>query len=100
MLSPCFFAQAFCLPTVCAAVLSLLLAGTANSFSPPSSGNPSRFFLLFLPPTGGGIQLLDGVDSLQAQASIYGDVLGACLSEESFDGFTMWGFTDLHSWCV
>eukprot|EP00903_Cladosiphon_okamuranus_P011673 g10979.t1 len=42
--------------------------------------------------------LPESVDPLQAQASIYGDVLGACLSEESFDGFTLWGFTDLHSW--
>lgn len=47
-----------------------------------------------------GGQLPGGVDPLKAQASVYGDVLEACLSEESFDGFTLWGFTDLHSWWV
>ncbi|CAM9283040.1 unnamed protein product, partial [Ascophyllum nodosum] len=38
------------------------------------------------------------VDAAKAQASIYGDVLAACLSEKAFDGIKLWGFTDLHSW--
>lgn len=44
------------------------------------------------------MQLREGVDADIAQACIYGDILGACLSEEAFDGFTLWGFTDLYSW--
>ncbi|CAM9860569.1 unnamed protein product, partial [Hapterophycus canaliculatus] len=43
-------------------------------------------------------KLAEGVDALSAQASIYGDTLAACLSEEAFDGLTLWGFTDRHSW--
>ncbi|CAM9241385.1 unnamed protein product [Ectocarpus fasciculatus] len=42
--------------------------------------------------------LADGVDGETAQAAIYGDILEACLTEEAFDGLTLWGFTDLHSW--
>lgn len=57
-------------------------------------------FAMFFCLSAGPAQLPDGVDPLKAQASIYGDVLGACLSEEAFDGFTLWGFTDLHSWWV
>ena len=43
-------------------------------------------------------QLPKGVDAQKAQADIYGDVLGACLPEKAFDGFTLWGFSDRYSW--
>lgn len=43
-------------------------------------------------------QFPSDVDAAEAQARIYGDVLSACLSEEAFDGITLWGFTDRHSW--
>ncbi|CAN0404783.1 unnamed protein product, partial [Ectocarpus sp. 13 AM-2016] len=42
--------------------------------------------------------LPDGADGETAQAAIYGDILEACLSQQAFDGLTLWGFTDLHSW--
>jgi len=35
---------------------------------------------------------------LDAQASIYRDMLSTCLSVERCTAFVMWGFTDAHSW--
>jgi endo-1,4-beta-xylanase len=35
---------------------------------------------------------------LQAQASIYSQALGICLSFAPCTAFVMWGFTDAHSW--
>lgn len=35
---------------------------------------------------------------LARQASIYGDMMRACLSAENCTAFTLWGFTDRHSW--
>lgn len=35
---------------------------------------------------------------LQAQADIYRDVLNTCLSASNCHHFTLWGFTDRHSW--
>lgn len=46
------------------------------------------------------MQLPESIDAEKAQASIYGDIFAACLSEKAFDGVTTWGFTDLHSWRV
>lgn len=34
----------------------------------------------------------------QAQCQIYHDILAAALSEPSFDGIWLWGFTDRHTW--
>lgn len=35
---------------------------------------------------------------LQAEAQIYGDMLGACLAVKQCTAFIMWGFTDRHTW--
>ena len=35
---------------------------------------------------------------LAAQATIYGDVITACLTQPACDGFGLWGFTDKYSW--
>jgi endo-1,4-beta-xylanase len=37
-------------------------------------------------------------DRLAAQAKVYGELLGACLSVKGCTAFVMWGFTDAHSW--
>ncbi len=37
-------------------------------------------------------------EKLDAQARIYGSILGACLSARNCRAFVMWGFTDRHSW--
>lgn len=64
--------------------------------------SPSRAHRVSFPsaldhPTA-DLQLPSDIDAAEAQARIYGDVLSACLSEEAFDGITLWGFTDRHSW--
>jgi hypothetical protein len=33
-----------------------------------------------------------------AQAEVYGDTLRAALTQPAFEGLTLWGFTDKHTW--
>jgi endo-1,4-beta-xylanase len=35
---------------------------------------------------------------LERQATVYADLLGVCLQVEACTAFTLWGFTDAHSW--
>jgi endo-1,4-beta-xylanase len=48
------------------------------------------------------VKIQDGTgtqaENLAAQAKIYQDMLGVCLSEGSCRAFVLWGFTDKHSW--
>jgi endo-1,4-beta-xylanase len=37
-------------------------------------------------------------EKLQAQATIYEDMLHVCISSERCSAFVLWGFTDSHSW--
>lgn len=37
-------------------------------------------------------------EALAKQASVYRDMLDACLSAQNCKGFVLWGFTDRHSW--
>jgi len=45
-----------------------------------------------------GIQGAASAGDLSAQARIYRDTLGACLSVRGCTAFVLWGFTDRHSW--
>jgi endo-1,4-beta-xylanase len=44
-----------------------------------------------IPDTGGAVEL-------QAQATIYGNIMRACLLNARCTGITTWGFTDKYSW--
>lgn len=48
------------------------------------------------------VKIQDGTgtesEKLTAQAKVYQDMLGVCLSERNCKAFVLWGFTDKHSW--
>lgn len=77
------------------------------AYAPPTAdvaANIQRFAALGLDVhiTEMDVQIQNGrgtqAERFVAQAKIYRDMLGVCLSQRNCNAFVLWGFTDKHSW--